>query len=134
MFFAVTGNVFGWMPIEVKPDLEATSNDDYLKTHNIKSKINTNQSLLKSFLTFRGNSRDMNLETKVEAYEDLTEDKLKKEVPISRTGHQNPYNKDYINVPFPIVYGEVDKSPAIPVLKKNNSDNNGASKKLDTPR
>ena len=60
---------------EVELNLQATSDDNYLKTHNIKSKINTNQSLLKSFLTFRGNSRDMDLETKVEAYEDLTEDK-----------------------------------------------------------
>ena len=60
---------------EVELNLQATSDDNYLKTHNIKSKINTNQSLLKSFLTFRGNSRDMDLETKIEAYEDLTEDK-----------------------------------------------------------
>ena len=60
---------------EVELSLQATSDDNYLKTHNIKSEINANQSLLKSFLTFRGNSRDMNLETKVEAYEDLTKDK-----------------------------------------------------------
>ena len=60
---------------EVELNLQATSDENYLKTHNIRSKINTNQSLLKSFLTFRGNSRDMNLETKIEAYEDLTKDK-----------------------------------------------------------
>ena len=60
---------------EVELNLETTSDEDYLKTHNIKSEINNNQSLLKSFLVFRGNSRDMDLETKIEAYEDLTVDK-----------------------------------------------------------
>ena len=59
---------------EIEMNLEATSEDNYLKTHNIKSAINNNQSLLNSFLIFRGNSRDISLETKIEAYEDLTED------------------------------------------------------------
>jgi len=59
--------------------------------------------------------------------EDLTESKLKKEVPISKTGYKNPYNRNYINVPFPIVYGEVDKSPAIPIIDSSNSDNNNIS-------
>ena len=35
---------------EVELNLQATSDENYLKTHNIRSKINTNQSLLKSFL------------------------------------------------------------------------------------
>ncbi len=60
---------------EIELNLETTSDDKYLKTHNIRSAINDNQSLLKSFLIFRGNSRDVDFETKVEAYEDLTEDK-----------------------------------------------------------
>ena len=60
---------------EIELNLEATSDNNYLKTHNIKSSINDNQSLLRSFLIFRGNSRDMNLETKVESYEDLTKDR-----------------------------------------------------------
>ncbi len=60
---------------EIELNLENTSNNDYLKTHNVKSAINNNQSLLESFLVFRGNSRDMNLEAKVEAYEDLTIDR-----------------------------------------------------------
>ena len=59
---------------EIELNLETTSNNDYLKTHNIKSAINDNQSLLKSFLIFRGSSRDMDLETKIEAYENLTID------------------------------------------------------------
>ena len=60
---------------EIEMNLETTSDDNYLKTHNIKSAINNNQSLLNSFLIFRGSSRNMNLETKIEAYEDLTIDK-----------------------------------------------------------
>ena len=60
---------------EIELNLEVTSDDNYLKTHNIKSEINNSQSLLKSFLVFRGNSRDMDVETKFEAYEDLTIDK-----------------------------------------------------------
>ncbi len=60
---------------EIEMNLEATSDDNYLKTHNIKSEINDNQSLLNSFLIFRGSSRDMDLETKIETYEDLTKDK-----------------------------------------------------------
>ncbi len=59
---------------EIELNLEATSEDNYLKTHNIKSVINDNQSLLNSFMVFRGSSRDMDLETKIEAYEDLTKD------------------------------------------------------------
>ena len=60
---------------EIEMNLETTSDNNYLKTHNIKSAINNNQSLLNSFLIFRGSSRDMDLETKIEAYEDLTIDR-----------------------------------------------------------
>ena len=60
---------------EVEINLEATSDDNYLKSHNIKSVINNSQSLLNSFLIFRGSSRDVDLETKFEAYEDLTVDR-----------------------------------------------------------
>ena len=60
---------------EIEMNLESTSDDNYLKTHNIRSAINNNRSLLNSFLVFRGSSRDMDLKTKIEAYEDLTKDK-----------------------------------------------------------
>ena len=60
---------------EIEINLETTSDNDYLKTHNIKSAINNNQSLLNSFLIFRGSGRDINLETNFEAYEDLTVDR-----------------------------------------------------------
>ena len=60
---------------EIELNLEATSNDEYLKTHNVKSAVNNNQSLLKSFFTFRGSNMDLDFEGKFEAYEDLTKDK-----------------------------------------------------------
>ena len=60
---------------EIEMKLESTSDDNYLKTHNIRSAINNNQSLLNSFLVFRGSSRDMDLKTTIEAYEDLTKDR-----------------------------------------------------------
>ena len=60
---------------EIELNLENTSDDNYLKTHDITSAINNNQSLLNSFFIFRGSSRNMDLETKIESYEDLTEDK-----------------------------------------------------------
>ena len=60
---------------EIELNLETTSDDNYLKSHNITSAINDNQSLLKSFLIFRGSGQNMNLETKIESYEDLTKDK-----------------------------------------------------------
>ncbi len=60
---------------EIEMNLETTSDDNYLKTHNIRSSINSDQSLLNSFLVFRGSSRDLDLETKIESYEDLTVDK-----------------------------------------------------------
>ena len=60
---------------EIELNLETTSDDNYLKSHNITSAINDNQSLLKSFLIFRGSSQNMDLETKIESYEDLTKDK-----------------------------------------------------------
>ena len=68
-------NIDNFDTSEIELNLETTSDENYLKTHNIKSSINNDQSLLESFLIFRANSRDMNLETKIEAYEDLTKDK-----------------------------------------------------------
>ena len=60
---------------EIELNLEVTSDDNYLKTHNIKSEINNSQSLLKSFLVLEEIVVDMDVETKFEAYEDLTVDK-----------------------------------------------------------
>ncbi len=86
---------------EIEINLEATSDDNYLKTHNIKSAINNNQSLLNSFLIFRGSSRNMDLETKIEAYEDLTKDKSSDKYEYIFPSYefskrfQSSYNGDY---------------------------------------
>ena len=59
---------------ELEVNIETTSNDSYLKSHKINSEITNNNSLLNSFLTFRGNNEDLYLEAKMEAYEDLTKE------------------------------------------------------------
>ncbi len=59
---------------ELEINLETTSNDNYLKSHKIKSAITNNNSLLNSFLLLKGNRDDLYLEAKMEAYEDLTKE------------------------------------------------------------
>ncbi len=59
---------------ELEFNLETTSNDNYLKSHKIKSQITNNNSLLNSFLSIKGNNKDLYVEAKVEAYEDLTKE------------------------------------------------------------
>ena len=58
--------------------------------------------------------------------EDFTEDKLTKVVPIANMGHSsNLYSDTYKDSPIPIIYGEVDKAPAIPWIDRlNSSDEN----------
>ena len=56
--------------------------------------------------------------------EDKTEDKLSKEIPIANTGFKsNVYSKNYLDKPIPILYGKVDKAPAIPFLEELNQSN-----------
>ena len=59
---------------ELEINLETTSNNNYLKSHKIKSEITNNNSLLNSFLVLKGNNKDLYLEARVESYEDLTKD------------------------------------------------------------
>ena len=59
---------------ELEINLETTSNDNYLKSHKIKSAVTNNNSLLNSFLLLKANRNDLYLETKIEAYEDLTKE------------------------------------------------------------
>ena len=59
---------------ELEINIETTSNDNYLKSHKIKSEITNNNSLLNSFLSIKGNNKDLYLEAKFEAYEDLTKE------------------------------------------------------------
>ena len=60
---------------ELEFNIETTSSDNYLKSHKIKSDITNNNSLLNSFLSIKGNNKDLYVEAKVEAYEDLTKEK-----------------------------------------------------------
>ena len=59
---------------ELEFNIESTSNDNYLKSHKIKSEITNNNSLLNSFLSIKGNNKDLYVEARVEAYEDLTKE------------------------------------------------------------
>ena len=60
---------------ELEFNIETTSSDNYLKSHKIKSDITNNNSLLNSFLSIKGENKDLYVEAKVEAYEDLTKEK-----------------------------------------------------------
>ena len=59
---------------QLEINIETTSNDNYLKSHKIKSKITNSNSLLNSFLLFRANKQNLSVEAKVESYEDLTKE------------------------------------------------------------
>ena len=55
--------------------------------------------------------------------EDLTEDKLSKKVPITKTGFgENLYNKEHKNMPIPMVYGHVDRAATIPFTVPNSQE------------
>ncbi len=59
---------------ELELNIETTSSDNYLKSHKIKSEITNNNSLLNSFLSIKGDNKNLYVEAKVEAYEDLTKE------------------------------------------------------------
>ena len=59
---------------QLEVNIETTSNDNYLKSHKIKSQITNSNSLLNSFLLFRANKQNLSVEAKVESYEDLTKE------------------------------------------------------------
>ena len=60
---------------ELEINIETTSNENYLKSHKIKSEITNNNSLLNSFLILRGSNQNTYFEAKMETYEDLTKEK-----------------------------------------------------------
>ncbi len=60
---------------ELEINIETTSNENYLKSHKIKSGITNNNSLLNSFLILRGSNQNTYFEAKMETYEDLTKEK-----------------------------------------------------------
>ena len=59
---------------QLEINIETTSNDNYLKSHKIRSQITNSNSLLNSFLSFRANKQSLSVEAKVESYEDLTKE------------------------------------------------------------
>ena len=80
------------------------------------------QTLDDCLLVYRGNIRRFTHDEKVckVQLEDVTEDKLTMEVPRAQTGFRsNVYNDDYVDKPIPILYGKVEKAPAIPFLEES---------------
>ena len=91
------------------------------KTVNIYYKSQTCKTLSDCISIYSGNIKRFTHDDKVckIQLEDKTEDKLSIEVPIANTGYKsNVYSKDYINKPIPILYGKVDRAPAIPFLSE----------------
>ena len=93
---------------ELEVNVETTSNNTYLKSHNIKTEITNNSSLLNSFLSLKANKEDLFLEARVESYEDLTKEKssdkyeyLLPSLELSKSFNNNlnltstAYNKNY---------------------------------------
>ncbi len=93
---------------ELEVNVETTSNNTYLKSHNIKTEITNNSSLLNSFLSLKANKKDLFLEARVESFEDLTKEKssdkyeyLFPSLELSKSFNNNlnltstAYNKNY---------------------------------------
>ena len=59
---------------ELEINLEKTSNDTYLKSEKLKNSIQSNPSLLNSFVKYEGFTEDFDLSVEVAAYEDLTKE------------------------------------------------------------
>ena len=92
---------------------------------NIYYKTQSCNTLEDCVLIYRGNIKRFTHDDKSVKIqlEDKTEDKLSKEVPIANTGYSpSIYSEDYLNTPIPILYGRVDKAPAIPLLSESSTD------------
>ena len=89
------------------------------KTVEVYYKTQSCKTLEDCVLIFKGDIRRFDHDSKLVRVEleDLTESKLSKELPIANTGFGgNLYNKDYKNKSIPMVYGSVEKAPAIPFI------------------
>ena len=67
-------NLVNFDKAEMEINVETTSNNTYLKSHDIKNEITSNKSLLNSFFSLKASNDDLFLETKLEAFEDLTKE------------------------------------------------------------
>ena len=89
------------------------------KTVEVYYKTQSCKTLDDCVLLFRGDIRKFTHDSKVVKIEleDLTEGNLSKKLPIANTGFGgNLYNKEHKNQPIPMVYGSVEKAPAIPFI------------------
>ena len=60
---------------ELEFNIESTSSNNYLKTHNLDSPLIKDTSTLNTYLTFSGFEDDLAIKADLEIYEDLTKDK-----------------------------------------------------------
>ena len=117
---------------ELEFNIETTSSDNYLKSHKIKSAITNNNSLLNSFLSIKGDKKDLYVEAKVEAYEDLTKEKsndkyqylfpsfeLSKSFNNNLNLESNGYYKNYDTNVFEKVLINNLRYASIPKIKSN---------------
>ena len=98
------------------------------KTVEVYYKTQSCKDLDDCVLIFKGNIRRFDHDSKVVRVEleDLTEEKLSKELPIANTGFGgNLYSKEHKNKPIPMVYGSVEKAPAIPFINLDSQSSEG---------
>ncbi len=65
-------NLIGLDESQLEMNLQGVSNDTYLKNYQINSPIMSNNSTLNSSILFSGSKKDLNFETSMEVYEDLS--------------------------------------------------------------
>ena len=96
------------------------------KTIDVYYKTQSCTELQDCMLLYRGNIKrfDHDDRTVKIQLEDKTEDKINQQIPKANTGYKsNVYSKDYLNKPIPMLYGLVNKAPAMPFLSEANSYN-----------
>ena len=88
------------------------------------------QSLDDCALLYKGKIRRIKHDAEIAtlSLEDSTEDKLSKNLPFANIGYRRAaYSKEYNGRPIPILYGQVDKAPAIPLFDESLDENDSYS-------
>ncbi len=96
------------------------------KTIDVYYKTQSCTDLQDCMLLYRGNIKRFDHDNKAVKIqlEDKTEDKINQQIPKANTGYKaNVYSKKYLNKPIPMLYGLVDKAPAMPFLSEANAYN-----------
>lgn len=94
------------------------------KTSEVYYRTQSCTEISQCILVFKGKIKSLDHDSKKcrIQIEDLTEDKLNKQIPIANLGYSNNvYSEEYLNRPIPMVYGEVDKAPAVPFVDRTNA-------------